>query len=453
MISQGPATTRTPTTATRDIRRTGKPYLLIQAEGGGHLQTLVVVGRRLLGGTDDPERHVVDGLRNDSAGNKEGLDVLDRYHATIAGFVAILSACLGIGTLSAQQVVVEAEAAVSTNFAVEPVLLFGAGDNRTLQLNEQSLLGDTPYYAEFAVYAPTAATYRFWYGGSIPGSRDPLLPSYGSPLTVTVNDQPPRDIFWEDVSISPTYSSPYRWIQAGAVPLEEGLNRVRIQVRERRRFDGQYFLYLDKLVFQGPQADAQPAEEQPESVTAAGLPPATALQDEPESIEDLLVTVRDRPDDIDAWIRLADLYTLVGDHINAIRYLNRAAVIDAADSGVLGLLARNNLWRGDLQAALETYWRLLSADPQNLTAGVVGRVYGGLYQVQLFDPARPDPFALESAFRGAADLTLELTRRSVAFQVETSVSRVWDGAPDFPDFYSVGVAINAIVRNPGVLTP
>jgi hypothetical protein len=88
-----------------------------------------------------------------------------------------------------------------------------------------------------------------------------------------------------------------------------------------------------------------------------------------------------------------------------------------------------------------------------ITAGLIGRIYGGLYQTELFDPGRPDPFELESGVRGAADLALELTRRDVAFQLGTSVSRVWDGDTDAEDYYSVGVTLTTIVRNPSLLVP
>ncbi|MFO8044233.1 MAG: hypothetical protein R6U25_13605, partial [Alkalispirochaeta sp.] len=300
-----------------------------------------------------------------------------------AGILAVsLFISAGWATLPAQtSITVEAEDAVSTNFAADSVLLFGTGGNRTLQLNERSLLGDTPFYAEYAVYAPQAGTYELWYGGSIPGSQDTLLPSYGSPIVLQVNEEEEQELFWEDVQVGPTYSSPYRWVLPPTVSLQEGLNQVRLEVRERRRFDGRFFLYLDRLVFQPAEtataadAEADPEEPdsnepEPEEATAGGaadvLPPRDELSDEPEGIEDLLITVRDNPDDIEAWIRLADLYTLVGDHINALRYLNRAAVIEDRNPDIIRRTARNLMWRGDLEGALETYWQLLSADLSQL---------------------------------------------------------------------------------------
>ncbi|MFW5695124.1 MAG: tetratricopeptide repeat protein [Alkalispirochaeta sp.] len=283
--------------------------------------------------------------------------------------IVLIFMVLGSGYLSAQSTItVEAEDAVSTNFAADAVLLFGTGNNRTLQLNERSLLGDTPFYAEYAVYAPDAGDYELWYGGSIPGSRDTLIPSYGSPLVLRINDDPEVELFWEDVQVGPIYSTPYRWVRASTVSLQEGLNQVRIEVRERRRFDGRFFLYLDQLVFRPAEGngdgdgDDESGADEAESYSAEQLPPDSELSDEPESIEDVLITVRDNPDDIAAWIRLADLYTLVGDHINALRYLNRAAVVEDQNPEILRRTARNLMWRGDLEGALDAYWQLLSAD-------------------------------------------------------------------------------------------
>jgi thioredoxin-like negative regulator of GroEL len=278
--------------------------------------------------------------------------------------VALVILALGSASLWGQTAItVEAEDAVSTNFSPDAVLLFGTGNNRTLQLNERALLGDTPFYAEYAVYAPESGSYELWYGGSIPGSRDTLIPSYGSPLVLQINDEEERELFWEDVQVGPTYSSPYRWVLASTVSLQEGLNQVRIEVRDRRRFDGRFFLYLDQLVFRPVPGDARTS---PETDEVDLLPARDTLRSEPESIEDLLITVRDNPDDVGAWIRLADLYTLVGDHINALRYLNRAAVTDDGNPAILRRTARNLMWRGDLEGALDAYWRLLSADLSQL---------------------------------------------------------------------------------------
>lgn len=97
----------------------------------------------------------------------------------LTGFAMLV---FGVALLQAQSIVVEGEDAVSTNFAAEPVQLFGAGQNLTLQLNQTTLLNDAPYYADFVVFADSPGEFAVWYGGSIPGAADAFAPSYGSPL-------------------------------------------------------------------------------------------------------------------------------------------------------------------------------------------------------------------------------------------------------------------------------
>lgn len=320
----------------------------------------------------------------------------------IAVFLGILTFSLPVAPLAAVEIdltapppgtiIVEAEDAVSTNFAVEPVLLFGAGNNRTLQLSARNLIGDSPYYVDYALFADAAGEYEFWYGGSIPGSADTLLPSYGSPFQLALNGDEGRTVYWEDVATGDVYSPPYRWVRVGPVELREGLNRLRIEVNERRRYDASFFLYLDRLVLVPVQsseitADASVDAESPVDATpepdVAGadnaadaaevlapsvdrLPSPEDLESEPFAIEDLLIALRNNPNDISAYRRLTQLYTLVGDHINALRYLDRAQVVAPADPVILKLVARNTIWRGDINGGLAAYWQLLGANPSDV---------------------------------------------------------------------------------------
>lgn len=93
--------------------------------------------------------------------------------------------------------------------------------------------------------------------------------------------------------------------------------------------------------------------------------------------------------------------------------------------------------------------QLYRSGGRETTVGLTGRLYGGLYQTALLDSGRGSTFELNS-FRGAADLTAEVTQRAVAFQLGTSLSRVWDTEID-DDFYSIGVSLNVIVTNPSLL--
>lgn len=251
-------------------------------------------------------------------------------------------------------IVIEGQDAVSTNFAPEPVQLFGAGGNLTLQLNEASLLSDAPYYADFVFVADDAGEYELWYGGSIPGAADPLLPSYGSPFNMTLNEGESLVITAETVRTGPVYSTPYRWVHVGTIDLDAGEHRLRVSVDQRRRYDSRYFLYLDRFVLV------------PVGASVPALPDKEDLLDEPESIEDLLILLRDQPTNLEAYLQLAHLYTLVGDQINALRYLGRAQILETGNPALLQAIARNTIWRGDLEGALGAYWELVSAAPERI---------------------------------------------------------------------------------------
>ncbi len=279
-----------------------------------------------------------------------------RIPAVLRILILVLSISLPVTAQSV--IVVEGEDAVSTNFAADSVLLYGAGQNRTLQLNEKQQISAGSYYADLVFFAEEGGPHTFWYGGSFPGSREALAPSYGSPFVYSINDGVEVPVFWEDVRWGDFYSVPYAHVRVGEVILEPGMNRIRIEVREKRRFDASFFFYLDRIVFV-PVA-VQPAE------TGLLLPPEESLRDSPESIEDMLIRIRENSQDIDAYLRVAEFYTLLGDNINAIRYLNRVSVLEPGNPRILLLQARNNVWRGDINAGLESYWRLVGAAPARI---------------------------------------------------------------------------------------
>ncbi len=281
---------------------------------------------------------------------------MQRTRGAIAAVSVFALSFAGLAAAQARPVVVEAEEAVSTNFAPEAVLLYGTGQNRTLQLNQRQQSAGEAFYADLVFFSAEAGEFAFWYGGSLPGSRDQLSPSYGSPFSYSVNDGEMQPVYWEDVEWGDFYSVPYSWVRVGAVNLEAGVNTIRIEVTEKRRYDASFFLYLDRLVL--VPADAP---ELPDYL------PQT-LRERPESIEDMLIRIREDSQDIEAYLRLAEFYTLLGDNINAIRYLNRVSVLEPNNPRTLLLQARNNVWRGDINSGLDSYWRLLGAAPERLAS-------------------------------------------------------------------------------------
>lgn len=246
---------------------------------------------------------------------------------------------------------VEGEDAISTNFAAQAILLYGASENRTLQLSESSAYGELPYYADYVISPPEAGRYTIWYGGSIPGARDPLSASYGSPIEISVDGNDPQLLYWEDVAVGEVYSPPYSWVRTATAELTAETHSLRVTVPERRRYDDRYFFYLDQILLL------------PEGMTPPGV---QELREEPESIEDYLIRLKEDPTDLEAYRRLIFFYTLLGDHLNAIRYANRALSVNPGDPAILQLLARNTIWNGDISGGLNVYWRLLSALPSDL---------------------------------------------------------------------------------------
>ncbi|MFN2312731.1 MAG: tetratricopeptide repeat protein [Spirochaetia bacterium] len=253
-------------------------------------------------------------------------------------------------------IIIEGQDAISTNFSPEPIQLYGLGGNLGLQLNQPTLLSADPYYADFVFSTEQAGEYMLWYGGSRPGAEDPFLPSYGSPFQLILNNEVLKTVYAETVAVGPFYSSPYQWVRVGSIELQAGQQVLRVSVDERRRYDSRFFLYLDRLILV------------PVGTEVSFLPSEGQLQEEPDSIEDLLIRLRDEPTDLNAYIQLSHLYTSVGDHINAIRYLNRAQVLNPAHPEILQLLARNRIWQGDIDGALGAYWALVSSDPQKLNS-------------------------------------------------------------------------------------
>lgn len=245
---------------------------------------------------------------------------------------------------------VEGEEAISTNFAPQAILLYGASGNRTLQLNESSSFGELPYYADYVMAPSRAGRYTLWYGGSIPGARDPLSASYGSPIELSIDDGESHRVYWEDVAVGPAYSPPYSWVRTVTLELDPGVHTVRITVPEKRRYDDRFFFYLDRLLLL------------PEGETPPGV---GELRENPESIEDYLIRLKEDPTDLESYERLIFLYTLLGDHLNAIRYANRALSVAGEEAPILRLLARNTIWNGDISGGLNAYWRLLSAAPED----------------------------------------------------------------------------------------
>lgn len=109
-------------------------------------------------------------------------------------------------------VFVEGEDAVSTNFALEPILSYSSSGSRTLQLNRTSpLQSGAPFYAEYVLYLETPGEYELWYGGTPAGPKDEFSPSYSSPFRYIIDGGEPVEFYREDIAVVEQYTPSYYW--------------------------------------------------------------------------------------------------------------------------------------------------------------------------------------------------------------------------------------------------
>ncbi|MDC7226526.1 MAG: hypothetical protein PQJ61_07155 [Spirochaetales bacterium] len=257
---------------------------------------------------------------------------------------------------------IEGEDAVSTNFANQAVSNFSASGYRTVQLNRNTgLQGGAAFYAEFVFYAEETAEYEFWYGGTPPGPSDDLTPSYASPLSVRIDDGETLKLYREDVKVVEGYSPSYYWNSCFSVKLSEGSHKLRLEVSEPRGYDGRYFFYLDSLFFlnraKTEEVKLLSPEIFPESLDSD-------VVDNPFlSLPEYQAYIDANPDDTAGYVELSLVYSLIGDYLSALKTLNRAMAIDAADPYPVVLAAKNRLWKGDIRESLGLYDRALEIDP------------------------------------------------------------------------------------------
>jgi hypothetical protein len=281
---------------------------------------------------------------------------------------------------------VEAEDAVATNFAREPVLNFGVSGFRALQLNRSSgLEGVGSFYADYVFTLPSDGTWELWYGGTPPGPREALYPSYTSPFSITVDSDKPRQVIRESVAVAGTYAPGFSWNLVGDLALSGGRHRITFEVTEKRRIDGRYFFYLDCFFLVKKEGGKRLVADPLPAVFPANMDDRKADVPFP-AIDDLLIKVRDDPGSPQPLVDLAGLYSLLGDYLNALKYLNRAAALAPHDMDIALLIAKNRIWKGDVPEGLSAYRAALNGDPKKrdlwLEAGKVA-AWNGSYDLSI----------------------------------------------------------------------
>ncbi|WP_455383417.1 tetratricopeptide repeat protein [Salinispira pacifica] len=285
---------------------------------------------------------------------------------------------------------VEGENAVVTNFDKEPILNYSASGLQTLQLSKTEDPaaiggGDAAYYADFVFYVDQSGEYEFWYGGTPPGPATHESASYTSPISFKLDDNDPVTVNREDVKVAGSYAPSYYWVRVGKVQLDAGPHRLSFRVDQKRQYDGRYLFYLDNFfLVRTTGGTPDPGSPLP-SLFPSSL--TDFSQDRPfRAVEDYLIDIRDHPDNVESYIDLSLVYSLVGDYLNALKYLNRAAVRWPDNRTVALLRAKNLIWKGDLGAGLDAYSEILKNDPKQLDlwaeAGKVA-AWTGRYQASI----------------------------------------------------------------------
>ena len=259
---------------------------------------------------------------------------------------------------------IEGEDAVSTNFATSPVYNYGASSYSSLQLIQQnSPYGGQSYYAEYAFYVKDPGEYSFWYGGTPSGPKEDIYPSYASPFRYFLDNKEPVEVYRENQSVVQAYTPSYYWNEIGNISLEEGVHTLRFEVSEKRRFDGQFYFFLDAFFF-------LKTERMEEELTL--VPPVFPLERTDRSIDNPFQSIayyeniiKENPGNKNAYIVLSMVYSLLGDYINAIRNLNSAINLDSEDPYPLLLMAKNRIWNGEVTAGLNLYRQLVALAPDN----------------------------------------------------------------------------------------
>ncbi|MBN2735758.1 MAG: tetratricopeptide repeat protein [Spirochaetales bacterium] len=263
-------------------------------------------------------------------------------------------------------ILLEGEDAVSTNFTTEPILNYSCSGERTIQLSRSTgTSSNNMYYADFVFFVEKEGLYEFWYGGTPPGPSSDLHPSYASPFEYILDGSEAVEIFREQTTLVEKYAASYFWNYVRVIKLSTGRHKLRIQIKEKRQYDSRFFFYLDNIFFI--------RQVEGKRILDGALPVKfpQKLDDRSQNIpfkpiDDYLIEIRDNPDSLGPLLNVSMVYTMIGDYLNAVKYLKKALRIDPGNHEIQLLLAKNYIWRQDFQKGIDIYQTLLDSDPSKV---------------------------------------------------------------------------------------
>jgi len=261
---------------------------------------------------------------------------------------------------------IEGEDAVATNFNREPILNYSCSGYETLQLNQATgLQGNSVYYADYVFYVEEDAIYEFWYGGTPPGNKDELLPSFSSPFHYKLDSYYEYDVYREDMDVVSGYAPAYYWNYVFDLTLSKGEHRITFEIPQRRSFDSKFFFYLDNFflvkkvdgvrVLEGNIPDVFPTDLDDRSMDVPF-----------KSIEDYEILIRDNPEQSRNYVEISMIYSLIGDYLSSLKNLRKAILLEPDDPDILLLIAKNYIWKGSFSDGLYSYTDLLELVPERI---------------------------------------------------------------------------------------
>lgn len=261
---------------------------------------------------------------------------------------------------------VEAEDAVSTNFANTPTLDYGSSAYSIMQLNREGQSTSAPFYAEYTFIVEEAGSWSLWLGGTPPGPRDEDTASFVSPASYSIDGAAVVPLYREDVAVNEKYSTVNYWfVSKTPVELSAGVHTIRFEVSEKRRYDARYYFSLDAFFL--VKSDAPVLQG---SADRAILPPlfpkdlADRRIDQPYlSIPQYEYSIQSSPKDPTRYLLLAQVYNLIGDNGAAVKTLARGRVIAGDDPRFMLQSAKSRIWSGEIDEGLRLYREYL-ASPQ-----------------------------------------------------------------------------------------
>jgi Flp pilus assembly protein TadD len=296
---------------------------------------------------------------------------------------------------------VEAEDAVSTNFAQQATLDYSSSGQRMLQLNRFTALGaGQRYFAEYVFLVEESGSYELWMAGTPPGPRDQIFPSYVSPIKFQLDDGPEQAVYREDVAVAEQFSATNFWYLADRLQLEAGIHRIRFLVDDKRRYDSKFYFFLDSF-FLLDEAAVINRELVPEKFP--GDMDDRSIDNAYRSINEYEYLITQDPENIQVYLSIAQVYSLLGDYLNALKYLLRGAAYEPENPEVLLLIAKNRIWKGDVIEGLTAFNRYLELYPDDVEtiaeaakiAAWTNRFTESYRQYNLGLAAEPDNFTLK----------------------------------------------------------